>query len=94
MKKQFSVLLILWVAMAAADEPIVRAERFSDGDLQGWETQSFAGTTEYTLVETEDRQVLRAVSRSAASGMYQEITVDLKRTPYLASSGLDLHNLR
>lgn len=83
MKKHFPVLLILWAAVAAADEPIVRIGRFSNGDLQGWETQSFAGEIQYALVKTDGRQVLRAVSRGAASGMYRKITVDLKRTPYL-----------
>lgn len=78
-------LLIFWMAVAlvAADEPIVWVGRFSDGDLQGWETQSFAGKTEYALVKNDGRRVLQAVSRAAASGMYREITVDLNRTPYL-----------
>lgn len=83
MKKHFLVLAILCATVAMADRPSVPVGRFSAGDLQGWESKSFAGKTEYTLVETNGRRALRAVSRATASGIYREIAVDLKRTPFL-----------
>lgn len=79
--KKFIVLLMIWMGTAGAETMMVG--KFSAGDLSGWETESFSGDTEYTLVEKDGRRVLRAVSQGTASGLYREIGVDLNRTPYL-----------
>lgn len=69
------------VGESAAGERVVGA--FSRGVLDGWQEKSFAGKTQYALVDTPDGKILRATSQAAASGLFKEITVDLGRTPYL-----------
>ena len=56
---------------------------FSSGQLDRWNTKIFAGKTDYALVADDGRQVLLADSRSSASGLYREMTIDLKQTPLL-----------
>jgi len=56
---------------------------FSQGDLSGWEEQSFVGNTRYELVQDEQRQVLQADTVASASGLYFEREIDLSQTPYL-----------
>jgi hypothetical protein len=83
MKTGFSALLLAWTGLALAAATILMVGHFSTGDLQGWKTKSFAGETQYQLVEKDGRQVLQADSKGTASGLYHEISVDLERTPYL-----------
>ena len=49
----------------------------------GWPTRSFAGETEYRVVEKGGTRVLQARSKTQASAKYLEREVDLDRTPYL-----------
>lgn len=73
--------LLLLAAPAGAER--VDIARFSAGDLDGWKSRSFDGETRYRVVSHVGRQALHAVSNASASGLYREVTVDLKRTPYL-----------
>lgn len=57
--------------------------RFSDKDLSAWKEQVFNEPTRYELVEEGQSGVLRAASRQSASALYQRLTVDLDKTPYL-----------
>ena len=82
MKTSFSALLLAWTGLTLA-AAILMVGHFSTGDLQGWKTKSFAGETQYQLVEKDGRRVLQADSKGTASGLYREISVDLERTPYL-----------
>jgi hypothetical protein len=83
MKTGFSALLLAWTGLTLAAAAILMVGHFSASDLQGWKTKSFAGETQYQLVEKDGRRVLQADSKGTASGLYREITVDLERTPYL-----------
>jgi len=56
---------------------------FSGGDLDGWKTKSFQGTTRYRLATQNGRQVLEAASNNTASGLVRELRVDLEKLPYL-----------
>ena len=56
---------------------------FSKGDLTNWKNKEFSGITQYTLIKQNNKQVLQAKSNATASGLYKEIRVDLKKTPYL-----------
>lgn len=60
---------------------------FSEGDLSGWEERTFEGNTQYQLIQETDgiqtRQVLKAYTEAAASGLFREIDIDLTQTPYL-----------
>jgi hypothetical protein len=71
---------------AAAGERLV-VGAFSAGDLAGWEVKSFKGLTDYTLVPDPTaeggRTVLRAESRGAASGLFKEVKLDLRKYPLL-----------
>jgi hypothetical protein len=72
---------LLLAIPAAADR--LDVARFSAGDLDGWKPKSFAGETRYRLEIRAGRQALHAVSNASASGLYREVTIDLKKTPYL-----------
>ncbi len=76
------ILAIALFSSAAAAERI-DVGRFSNNDLSGWEEKSFAGNTQYKLVQVNDQTVLRAQTSATASGMFHEIDVDLNKTPYL-----------
>ena len=56
---------------------------FSTGALEPWSEKSFAGQTRYELVDTPVGKVMRATSKGTASGLFREIRIDLKKTPYL-----------
>ncbi|ALP52930.1 hypothetical protein Tel_07060 [Candidatus Tenderia electrophaga] len=56
---------------------------FSQSGLDGWEEESFAGHTDYQVVEMNGRKVLRADTQASASGLFREIDIDLNKTPYL-----------
>ena len=75
-------LLAVSTLAGAADETLAIG-RFSAGDLKDWQTKSFQGETRYTFDENNGQRALFADSRSAASGLYREIQVDLNRTPWL-----------
>lgn len=81
------LLLIVTVAMLCLVAPAIAQEiklgDFSAGDLKGWEEKSFAGSTSYELVKQDGRQVLKAVSEKAASGLFKEVEIDLKKYPIL-----------
>ncbi len=76
------VLLAIATLTGAADETLVIG-RFSAGDLTGWQSKSFQGQTRYVFDEHSGRRALFADSQGAASGLYREIRVDLRRTPFL-----------
>lgn len=72
-----------WLGATLAAAMNLTVGNFSGGDLDGWTTQSFQGTTIYRLVAQDSRQVLEANSKSAASGLVRELRVDLEKMPYL-----------
>ena len=52
-------------------------------DVSQWEENSFEGKTEYQVVTLEGKPALKAVSKGSASGLANEMSVDLNKTPYL-----------
>ncbi len=75
-------MVFLALALPALAERVV-VGRFSEGDLSGWQSKSFAGETHYALRENTGRGALHATSDNAASGLYREVKVDLDSTPFL-----------
>lgn len=91
-------VLFFWAGMAppvlcgghAATEKIEVA-RFSEADPHGplpaeWKPQIFekiSRHTDYRLVRDNDRVVVRAQSRNAASGLVRTIAIDAARTPVI-----------
>ncbi len=57
--------------------------KFSNGELEGWDENNFTGKTSYVFVQLDDTTVLKANSRASASGLVKEITVDIRKYPYL-----------
>ncbi len=57
--------------------------KFSSSGLQGWESKSFAGNTDYELIPSDQVQVLQATSSNNASGLFYKKRIDLQQTPYL-----------
>lgn len=80
--KRLSLAAGLLLAIPAGADRLEVA-RFSAGDLDEWKPKSFAGETRYRLEVHAGRQVLHSVSNASASGLYREVTIDLKETPYL-----------
>lgn len=58
---------------------------FSVTGLKGWSAKTFTGSksTQYHLVRDDGVQVLHAVCHNAASGMYWQGDIDLRKTPIL-----------
>ncbi|MCP5245089.1 MAG: DUF3047 domain-containing protein [Burkholderiales bacterium] len=70
--------LITWAEVERID-----IARFSQGDLNEWQSKVFSGQTIYTLTENDGKTVLHAHSNATASGLYREISIDLDQTPIL-----------
>lgn len=49
----------------------------------GWQEKRFVGRTVYKVVQENDREMLSATSQGAASGLFLEQKIDLRRTPVL-----------
>lgn len=73
-----SLPLLSWAASERANVAL-----FSQNDLGGWQSKEFAGETRYALESNEGKMVLRADSKTSASGLYREIKIDLAKTPIL-----------
>lgn len=77
----------LLTAGLAADTQATRIAvgSFSENSLDGWETETFSGTTVYRLAQTPggDATALHAQVQASASGLYRKVHIDLKRTPWL-----------
>jgi hypothetical protein len=49
----------------------------------GWQEKRFVGRTVYKVVQENDLEMLSATSQGAASGLFLEQKIDLRRTPVL-----------
>lgn len=91
------LLLPAWL-LAESSSPSSRASdikvaNFSEGDLSGWEEESFKGNSQYTFVPVnrakiagegkQELKVLKASTEGQASGLFKEVQIDLNKTPYL-----------
>ncbi len=56
---------------------------FSNASLKGWKERSFAGNTDYEMVEEQGSRVLRGHTNGKASILYTEQSVNLKNTPVI-----------
>jgi len=84
MKKQLPTLLSLLLLIA----PFTYAEKITVGDfsnntLSGWQEKTFKGKTSYQLSNNRTPTVLNAKSSNSASGLFKEVTIDLKKTPII-----------
>ena len=78
-----SIFIALSLCCAAAVAERVAVGSFSSQGLDDWRHHSFSGSTHYRLVDAGSGDVVRAQSKGAASALYREVYVDLRRTPWL-----------
>jgi hypothetical protein len=70
------------LALAFISTASFAAPTFGPADIIGWEPHSFAGTTDYRLVEIDDRLAIQATcTDGAASGLFYRRDIDLTQTP-------------
>lgn len=74
---------VFYLPGLADESTTIAIGRFSDLSLKGWQEKSFSGSTEYNLVTIEDKKILRAESSAAASGLFYEKEIDLRKTPVI-----------
>ncbi len=76
-----AIFFLLTSYPALAEELAVG--RFSKEGLTGWESKSFHGITDYTLIRDKGTMVVQATSRSAASGLVKKINFNPQKYRYL-----------
>ena len=89
------VLLTALLCVLPVLAATIAVGRFSVGDLTGWAPETFHGKkqTLYTLVRDNNRIVLRAESRQAASGLIRKIDINPAESPILRWSWKIDHTL-
>ena len=75
-------LLVAATGFAAPDRILI--DDFENGLKPGWTTKIFKGETHYSVVKTDQGQVLQAQSNAAASGLVYEIEYAPAEYPILA----------
>jgi hypothetical protein len=86
------VLLSVSVSLVSADE--IPVSRFNAEGLTGWESKSFKGMTEYSVVKEEGRTVVKATSHAAASGMVKKVHFNPSKYRYLRWSWKIAHTIK
>ncbi len=79
------VLQVLFLVIAAVSVQAgeLAISHFSTEGLAGWESEVFEGLTDYSLVKENGSTVVKAHSRTAASGLIKKINLDPRRFRYL-----------
>lgn len=83
--RKTAMLLALLLVVAGTAAAATAVARFSVGDLNGWEEQTFRGKkkTVYGFVQDGGRSVLKAESRGSASGLVRKMEFDPRELPVL-----------
>lgn len=76
------LILFCFYAFNANAEPVSISD-FDHLSLANWQHKSFQGATQYQLKTRDQTTILQASSNNSASSLYQEISIDLNKTPYL-----------
>jgi len=79
----YLMTLVTFPSLLSAQEEHINIGRFSHNDLSGWEEKSFLNHSDYSLIQADNRTVLKAQTSAAASGLYKKIEVDLNKTPFI-----------
>ena len=77
------LLTLTIVGAGSATSNRVDIGEFSSGNSRGWESKSFVGNTDYSLMVDGQMTVLTASSNGTASGLGRQIKIDLRKTPYV-----------
>ncbi len=83
-------VLVCYLTVAAqavyADESNIEKVvigHFSSGSFSGWQEKEFKGQTRYQIVNIDGQEVLKAESKDAASGLFYDQRIDLRKTPFI-----------
>jgi len=87
-----TLMLFLMTTPCSAAEMTVG--KFSAEDLSGWNDKPFKGKTTYELAKNDEKNVLKAHSVKAASGLIKKLSVDSKKFPILRWSWKIEHTLK
>lgn len=81
----FLAVLLLSLSCGAEAFPatILKLPPLTAPGHPGWQEKRFVGRTVYKAVRDDDREMLSATSHGAASGLFHEQKIDLRRTPVL-----------
>jgi len=79
-----SLCTLLYGVITSAQDQLITIGHFSMGEMVSWEEKSFAGSTQYQLKQRDGKSALYAHSSQGASGLFKEVEIDLKQTPYLS----------
>ena len=71
-------------ALVSADADRISFGSFAKSGLEGWETKTFKGETDYRIVEDDGQKVLQAKSQAAASGLVFETEYEPTVYPVLS----------
>lgn len=77
----------------SSSTPSLLIADFSTENLKDWQSKSFVGETEYTIVQIDDKTALKAHSKHSASGLAKETRIDLLKTPFVNWSWKINHGL-
>jgi len=80
-EKILMLIMVAFCTTAQAREYHVGA--FSSEGLRGWETKSFRGATDYSLIRDDGRTVVKATSKGTASGLFKKVQLDPATFRYL-----------
>ena len=83
MKPAFSLFILSLLFTHVSFSQTVNIAQFEAESLKDWEAKSFVGETHYSIVQLDERRVLKAVADQSASGLAKEMTIDLKQTPFI-----------
>lgn len=83
MTKKVLLVILLAALCTAAGASEYHVGAFSAEGLHGWETKSFKGSTDYSLLRDDGRTVVKATSRGTASGMFKKVQLDPAHFRYL-----------
>ena len=90
----FFIVFLLLVITSPCSAAEMALGKFSAEEMAGWSDKPFKGKTTYTLAKDDGRNVLKAHSVKAASGLIKKITVDTKKFPILRWSWKIEHTLK
>ena len=78
-------ITMLFLAPASFGDGALRVmvSDFARDGLRDWSSKVFSGTTQYHITRLDGKVVLHAISDVAASGLYRELPIDLRKTPYM-----------
>ena len=84
MKYPILLLIIMLLSHGHSSAEEINISNFSGAGLAGWETKTFKGQTEYSLLLNENNTtVIKAHSKGTASGLFKKVQLDPRRFRYL-----------